>query len=756
MAIKKETTADRMKTDPKEALGAEPGSSSQGKIHKEVQKSIELLEKYQRAREVWGQHFLEDQKFRAGAQWTEVEEQELRRRGQAALVVNRIHPIVETAKALLTYNNPQFRSSGREDSDTRTAKIFADLCQWVWEISNGNEVLKECIDDYYVGGMGYLMVYQDPNADMGKGEVLMQSVYPLDVYVDPNSRDRYFNDAAHILISRLVTDEQAEKMYPQYMNIIKKASSTQADRYPGTDLKATEGQLFLGDDYDDTAVVKREYIERYTRVRIPMYHVFEEDTGYENMMDDDDYSAYLQKEAALIVKGDEVTYVTSADQVTQISSIIDTYGEINHMRHTDTVGAGGQMQQAETIRAPGPEEGDPNAIPGSEVKMAIVTIGQLVNEDKIIVNTLETPRIKVVVSVGDKLLYTRIMPIEEYPIVPLCNVHLRNPFPLSDVRIYKPLQRYINKIRSLIVAHASTSTNVKLLIPRGSVDKKAVEEEWGRAGTAVIEFDGEIGQPIVAGPVPLPNELYKNEADAKYDLEYGFGVHDIMMGSAQNQPSTFRGTIAIDEYGQRRSKSRQSDMEAFLKQIFTVAVPLMQQIYTEEKVIRLVQPDGRTTEATVNQPLYDQFTMEEMGRVHDVTVGRYDIIPVAGSTLPSNRFAQLETYMQMFQAGIIDQLEVLKKTEVVDTEGVMQRMSMINQLQQQLQASQEEIKRLTGDLQTAEREEIHAKKRLEVEKSKTNLKDSELTARKATQLYEARLGDSLSNLQQNMVESGEA
>ena len=83
-------------------------------------------------------------------------------------------------------------------------------------------------------------------------------------------------------------------------------------------------------------------------------------------------------------------------------------------------------------------------------------------------------------------------------------------------------------------------------------------------------------------------------------------------------------------------------------------------------------------------------------------------------------------------------------------------MSMINQLQQQLQASQEEIKRLTGDLQTAEREEIHAKKRLEVEKSKTNLKDSELTARKATQLYEARLGDSLSNLQQNMVESGEA
>ena len=43
--------------------------------------------------------------------------------------------------------------------------------------------------------------------------------------------------------------------------------------------------------------------------------------------------------------------------------------------------------------------------------------------------------------------------------------------------------------------------------------------------------------PVVAGPVPLPNELYKNEADAKYDLEYGFGVHDIMMGSTANAPA---------------------------------------------------------------------------------------------------------------------------------------------------------------------------------------------------------------------------
>ena len=47
------------------------------------------------------------------------------------IVVNRIHPIVETAKSLLTYNSPQFRSTGREDSDRDTAKVFSDLFQYI-------------------------------------------------------------------------------------------------------------------------------------------------------------------------------------------------------------------------------------------------------------------------------------------------------------------------------------------------------------------------------------------------------------------------------------------------------------------------------------------------------------------------------------------------------------------------------------------------------------------------------------------------
>ena len=314
----------------------------------------------------------------------------------------------------------------------------------------------------------------------------------------------------------------------------------------------------------------------------------------------------------------------------------------------------GQPIPQDPIRVPGEE--DENSIPGSTTILIPMTVEELIGTGQIKSNAIEKCCVKMIVTVGDKLLYTRLLPVEDYPIVPLMNVHHRNPYPESDVRLFRPLQEYINKIRSLIIAHASTSTNVKLLIPRGSADLNQIEQEWSKAGTSVIEFDAELGAPIVAGPVPLPNELYKNEADAKYDLEYGFGIFELMQGSSQSAPSTYRGTMVIDEFGQRRIKSRRDDIEGMLNQIGKVAIPLMQQLYTEEKVVRLVQPNGTEKEERFN--FYKEMDNGSVAKFHDVGSGRYDIVVVSGSTLPTNRMALMQNYMEMYKMGLIDQVEV--------------------------------------------------------------------------------------------------
>ena len=165
----------------------------------------------------------------------------------------------------------------------------------------------------------------------------------------------------------------------------------------------------------------------------------------------------------------------------------------------------------------------------------------------------------------------------------------------------------------------------------------------------------------------------------------------------------------------------------------------MQQLYTEEKVIRLVQPNGTEKEERFN--FYAEDANGEVAKFHDVSTGSYDIVVVSGSTLPTNRMALLNNYMEMYKMGLIDQVEVLKKSEIVDIEGVLERSGQMQQMQAQNQQLQEELKKVKGDLQTADRESVHAKKRLEVEKFSSTLDKVSNRADMASSLFQARLGD---------------
>ena len=437
----------------KEHLGFKDGGVEKEKTHPEVLKSFELLEHYMNMREEWATKFREAEQFRNGIQWSKDQISVLQHRGQSPIVVNRIHPAIETAKSMLTSRKPEFRATAREDSDRRVAGVFSDLFQWIWEQSAGDVELKRAIDDYYVGGMGVLQCYQNPHADMGNGEVLIKSVYPLDVYIDPNARDPFCRDAASIIIARLMTDEEAMAQYPDYTNAIKKAEISDYVRYPKTNLEALNSEIFVGDldSQDNAHHKKREYIERYSRIKEKLWKIYDTTTKYQALYSNEEYEKYMAEPAVQLIpsEGDE-QYFTDLDEVQAYMEIAVEGNGYLHMVQDPMTG--------EPTMQPGMES--QGAIPGSTMQIELLTKGELIEEDIIMSNKIEQNRIKMVVSVGSNLMYTRVLPLEDYPIVTMMNVHNRNPFPESDVRIYRPLQEYINKIRSLIIAHASTSTNV--------------------------------------------------------------------------------------------------------------------------------------------------------------------------------------------------------------------------------------------------------------------------------------------------------
>ena len=755
--------------------------SKEVKNHKKfVEQTQDLWKKYAKHREEWADSAQEDREFRLGKQWTKEQEETLKARGQSSIVVNRIHPAVESAKAMLTSRRPSFRVSPREDSDNKIAQVFNGMLSYMYDVSDGETQMRQIIDDYYVTGMGLALIYHNPMMDRGKGEVCFHALDPLDVYVDPNSKDRFFDDAENIIISKKFTKEQATELYPMYEGAINAATSEVAgsdNMYPVTEGADKKGMIFPQDT--DTADLDKEYVrgyERYYKIRGEMFRVFEKFSGKEFTYMPEELEkyattkAYMYGNTVLTTAGevqnavmDQKNKKTQAEQLAaeKINEAIDkkrsemeVLFQERERELTEALELGEIIPERYTLEVEKIREGMEEQLVGMYQQMAAAqqnlghiesiaptNYAELMTMGFIEVVPIQETRIKYCVVVGDKKLYERVLPIDKYPIVPFMNLHTRTPYPMSDVRMVKGLQQYINKIRSLIIAHATTSTNMKVLIPAGSVDMAEFEEKWAQPGVG-IEVDFDMGQPVVAAPTPLPNELYQNEITAKADIDHQLGLYEMMMGNSQAAPQTYKATISLDEFGQRKMKSKMAYIEAGLRRLGTLAIPMMQSLYTVDKVFRIIEPNNSMSEYAINKRLYDK-KGREIGKFNDISVGRYDVIVVTGSTLPSNRYAELEFYMEAFKAGIIDRNEVLKKTEIFDMEGVLQRVDLVEQLQGQLQQAQELIKSLQGDMQSRDRENVNLKQKVEVEKFKTKLSDIEGNNKKAGELFERRLDDTL-------------
>lgn len=91
-----------------------PNSDSSQDSQDFIDETQHLFDVYSKERDTWARHAKEDKEFRLGRQWTKEQEDVLLARGQAPIVVNRIHPAVEAAKAMLTSNRPSFRVAPRE------------------------------------------------------------------------------------------------------------------------------------------------------------------------------------------------------------------------------------------------------------------------------------------------------------------------------------------------------------------------------------------------------------------------------------------------------------------------------------------------------------------------------------------------------------------------------------------------------------------------------------------------------------------
>jgi hypothetical protein len=195
----------------------------------------------------------------------------------------------------------------------------------------------------------------------------------------------------------------------------------------------------------------------------------------------------------------------------------------------------------------------------------------------------------------------------------------------------------------------------------------------------------------------------------------------LLQGFKSGAADTARGTYLLQEMGESRGRSKLRDIEGSLDVLGRCVYNFAKGHYSFKKTFRIVQPNNDITEFTVNNRLYDDKSKELQSIDNDISLGQHDIRIVSGSTLPSNKMAEYNMYLDAYKLGLVDDVEVLKKTEIYDKEGVLQRKGTMNQMQSYIKQLEQEVKKLRGDLQTSEREMINARKQTITQKFKSGL-----------------------------------
>ena len=649
--------------------------------------------------------------FYLDEQLTKEEKDQLEESGMPTFTINRVTPIIEIMKYFVTANNPKWKAVGATGDDVDAAQVHSDIADYCWYLSNGKSLYSQIALDALTKGIGYFFVDVDKDADRGMGEVRFNRLDPYDVYVDPASRDFLFRDASFIQVRKVIARQRLINMLPQFESKIKKCtkstdvvSYSQRDSYEGGSTQPEDITMGLNIDAEDDDLIP--YYETYSKKKFPYYNVWIKimPTPAEMEVIQEEVKKKLEDfekeiEVGLIEKEIKIQQsLENGEIIPERAKLeIDRGREqaqqaIEEQKQVMTA----ELQDAATkVTQQVMTEKDFNILSNSKAKKNIV--------DKV---KFYENRIIQTCSVGDDVfLYEYTLPMQEYPIIPIPYMYTGTPYPMSAVTPLIGKQQEINKAHQIMLHNANLASNLRWMYEEGSVP----EEEWEKYSSspgALLKYRQGFAPPQPVQPLPLNAAFYGITENAKRDMEYTSGIYSSMQGDTGSSPETYRGLLAMDEYGTRRIKSwMQNIIEPSLEHLGRIFKDFAQDTYQAHKIFRIVQPNNIDEEKQVeiNVPIFNDYG-KSIQKWNDYSSSKFDVRIIGGSTLPLNRWALLEEYFKWFQSGLIDDIAMISETDIRNKESIIKRKSVYMQLRNQLEEMQNIVTDREGTIETLERQ----------------------------------------------------
>jgi len=700
--------------------------------------------------------------FYLNEQLSRKEMDDLEESGMPTFIINRVTPIVEIMKYFVTANNPRWKAVGATGDDVDAAQVHSDIADYCWYLSNGKSLYSQVVLDSLTKGIGYFLVDVDKDADRGMGEVNFSRIDPYDVYVDPASRDFLLRDATFVIIRKNLSRSKLINMLPDHAAKIKKVSrSSEIVSYSGRDtqesfsIQPEDITMGVNLDAEDDDIIA--YYETYSKKKFAYRNVFIRVKPSPAALDN------IQEEVGRQIedfqKEIEVSLIEKEQQLMQAVEAGEMVPERMQL----------EMERAKEMSAQAIEEQRMTLMAEAQEKATVIKQEIMRDEDfQILMKNPETKRnivdavkfyenrIILTCSAGDDVfLYEYQLPISEYPIVPIPYTYTGTPYAMSAVVPLIGKQQEINKAHQIMLHNANLASNLRWMYEEGSVP----EEEWEQYSSspgALLKYRQGFTPPTPVLPAPINNAFYTITQEGKADAEYISGVPSSMMGFTQEQPETYRGLLANDEFGTRRLKAWMgSIVEPCLEHLGRVFQSVSQNHYSIEKVFRIVQPEAGQTpqeqekEVKINIPVYNDFG-ESIGKFRDYATARFDVRIVAGATMPVNRWALLEEYFRWFQSGLIDDIAMLAETDIRGKKRIVERKSLYAQLQGQLSQMEEAVKDKDGTIETLERQLVQAGIKMKVGQASNEIRKDVIETESQQKLLRGMLKVEFQKLKEQM------
>jgi hypothetical protein len=278
----------------------------------------------------------------------------------------------------------------------------------------------------------------------------------------------------------------------------------------------------------------------------------------------------------------------------------------------------------------------------------------------------------------------------------------------SLVRFAKDAQRMLNYYRSTETELLALQPKAPYIAAEGQVE--GYETLWGNANKENYSFLPYKPTTVAGIAVPPPQRqpfaspptgVMQGAVNAQQDLMSTVGIYEAGLGQRSNETSG-RAILARQREGDVGTYHFIDNMTRAIEQCGRILIDLIPKIYDTPRMLRILGEDGSEKMMTVNQPVEER---DEFGqnviRVYDLTVGRYDLIVAAGPSYSTRRQEAADSMMQMVQSnpqimGVAGDL-IVKSMDWPGAEQLAERLKKM--LPPALQEKDEEAPQLPPEVQ---------------------------------------------------------